>query len=170
MGNPVVFLDVSVGGRAAGRLQIELFADAVPRTAENFRQLCTGELKQHGRAVGYKNAPFHRVLPGFMVQGGDLLRGDGSGSLSIYGDAFPDESFALPHDRAGLLSMANSGPHTNGCQFFITSAPCSHLDGKHVVFGRVVDGLHVVRLIEQVPCAQGRPKLPVLISECGQMY
>lgn len=105
-----------------------------------------------------------------MVQGGDFIRGDGTGSLSIYGDRFEDEGFQLKHTGPGLLSMANSGPNTNGCQFFITCAPCEFLDGKHVVFGRVVEGMSVVRLIEEVPSPQSKPKLPVTILECGQMY
>lgn len=105
-----------------------------------------------------------------MVQGGDFLRGDGSGSVSIYGDRFEDENFSLKHTAPGLLSMANSGPSTNGCQFFITCAPCDFLDGKHVVFGRVIEGMQVVRMIENVPAPQGQPRLEITITECGQMY
>ncbi len=105
-----------------------------------------------------------------MVQGGDFLRGDGSGCVSIYGDSFEDETFQHSHSSPGLLSMANSGPNTNGCQFFITCSPCTHLDGKHVVFGRVVEGMQVVRLVEAMPIVQNKPKLPVTIIECGQMY
>lgn len=167
--NPVVFLDISIGTRAIGRIKIELFADVVPKTAENFRQLCTGEFKSGGVPLGYKGAPFHRVIREFMLQGGDFVRGNGMGTTSIYGDHFNDESFSLKHDAAGLLSMANSGPNSNGCQFFITCAPCDFLDGKHVVFGRVLDGMNVVRLIEETPTIQSKPKLPVTISECGEM-
>jgi peptidyl-prolyl isomerase H (cyclophilin H) len=169
--NPVVFLDVSIGGQIIGRIKIELFADLVPKTAENFRQLCTGEFKRNGLPQGYKNAAFHRIIKDFMIQGGDFMRGDGTGSISIYGDRFADEGFFMNHSGPGLVSMANSGPNTNGSQFFITCAPCDFLDGKHVVFGRVVEGLSVVRKIEETPAGQqNRPKLPVIITECGQMF
>ncbi|KAJ3300162.1 hypothetical protein HK104_003772 [Borealophlyctis nickersoniae] len=149
---------------------MELFKDVVPKTAENFRQLCTGEHKKNGVPQGYKGCQFHRVIKDFMVQGGDFLKGDGSGSFSIYGEPFADENFQLKHSAPGLLSMANSGPNTNGCQFFITCAKCDFLDGKHVVFGRLVDGLLTLRKIENVPTGpNNRPKLPVIISECGEM-
>ncbi|PJF19529.1 Peptidyl-prolyl cis-trans isomerase [Paramicrosporidium saccamoebae] len=166
--NPIVFLDISIGGKTVGRIKIELFADRTPRTAENFRQLCTGEHRRNGLPVGYKGAPFHRVVPQFMVQGGDFVRGDGLGVMSIYGEHFADETMER-HGEAGMVAMANSGPDTNGCQFYITCAPCEFLDGKHVVFGRVIDGMNVVRLIEQVPLVASKPKLPVIISECGEM-
>lgn len=169
--NPVVFLDVSIGGQALGRIKIELFAHLVPKTAENFRQFCTGEFKRNSIPQGYKNATFHRIIKDFMLQGGDFMRGDGTGSISIYGDTFSDEGFPMNHYGPGLVSMANSGPNTNGSQFFITCAPCDFLDGKHVVFGRVVEGLSVVRRIEETPVGQqNRPKLPVVITECGQMF
>lgn len=169
--NPVVFLDISIGGQALGRIKIELFAHLVPKTAENFRQFCTGEFKRNGVPQGYKNTTFHRIIKDFMVQGGDFMRGDGTGSISIYGDKFPDEGFLMNHSGAGLVSMANSGPNSNGSQFFITCAPCDFLDGKHVVFGRVIEGLSVVRRIEETPVGQqNRPKLPVVITECGQMF
>ncbi|XP_046851558.1 peptidyl-prolyl cis-trans isomerase H-like isoform X2 [Xenia sp. Carnegie-2017] len=133
--NPVVFFDISIGGQDVGRMKMELFADVVPKTAENFRQFCTGEYKKDGAPIGFKNATFHRVIKDFMVQGGDFIKGDGTGVSSIYGGvAFSDENFKVKHEKAGLLSMANSGPHTNGCQFFITCAKCDFLDGKHVVF------------------------------------
>ncbi|ORY38524.1 hypothetical protein BCR33DRAFT_682290 [Rhizoclosmatium globosum] len=150
---------------------MELFKDVVPKTAENFRQLCTGEYKRNGVPQGYKNCTFHRIIKDFMVQGGDFLKGDGTGSMSIYGgDTFPDENFTLKHSSAGLLSMANSGPNTNGCQFFITCAQTDFLDGKHVVFGRLVDGLLTLRKIENVPTgANNKPRIPVIISECGEM-
>ena len=170
--NPIVFFDISIGSRAIGRIKFELFADRLPRTAENFRQLCTGEAKLNGQPQGYKGSTFHRVVRDFIIQGGDFVKGDGSGFWSIYdgGLRFPDESFAIGHDGPGLLSMANSGPNTNGCQFFITCCKCDFLDGKHVVFGKVVEGMSVVRLIEEVPVgSQSKPKLPVVISECGQM-
>ncbi|XP_063965133.1 peptidyl-prolyl cis-trans isomerase H-like [Lytechinus pictus] len=168
--NPIVFFDITIGGQDVGRMKMELFADVVPRTAENFRQLCTGEFKKNGMPTGYKGATFHRVIKDFMIQGGDFIKGDGSGSLSIYGANFVDENFKLKHDAPGLLSMANSGPGTNGCQFFVTCAKCDFLDGKHVVFGKVIDGLLVMRKIENVPTgANNRPKIPVLISQCGEM-
>ncbi|KAJ3054413.1 cytochrome P450 monooxygenase 7 [Rhizophlyctis rosea] len=168
--NPIVFFDITIGGQPAGRLKMELFKDVVPKTAENFRQLCTGEYKRNGVPQGYKNCQFHRVIKDFMAQGGDFLQGDGSGALSIYGERFEDENFNLKHSSPGLLSMANSGPNTNGCQFFITCAKCDFLDGKHVVFGRLVDGLLTLRKIENVPTGpNNRPKLPVIIAECGEM-
>lgn len=149
---------------------MELFKDVVPKTAENFRQLCTGEHKRNGVPQGYKGCLFHRVIKDFMVQGGDFIKGDGTGLMSIYGDKFEDENFQLKHSSPGLLSMANSGPNTNGCQFFITCAKCDFLDGKHVVFGRLVDGLLTLRKIENVPTGpNNRPKVPITISECGEM-
>lgn len=168
--NPVVFFDVSIGGQEIGRMKMELFADVAPKTAENFRQFCTGEHRKDGVPQGYKNATFHRVIKDFMIQGGDFLKGDGTGCMSIYGPSFADENFQLKHDAAGLLSMANSGPHTNGCQFFITCAKCDFLDGKHVVFGKVVDGLLVMRKIENVPTGgNNKPRLPVVINLCGEL-
>lgn len=163
-------MDVNIGETPAGRLKMELYSDVVPKTAENFRQLCTGEYRVNSRPQGYKGATFHRVVPNFMCQGGDFLKGDGTGSFSIYGDKFPDENFQVKHTGAGLLSMANSGPNTNGCQFFITTAPCDFLDGKHVVFGKVIDGMLTLRKIENVPTGpNNRPKLAVKITECGEM-
>ncbi|KAI8801236.1 peptidyl-prolyl cis-trans isomerase H [Cladochytrium replicatum] len=168
--NPVVFMDISIGGQPAGRLKMELFADVCPRTAENFRQLCTGEYRKNGVPQGYKNCHFHRVIKDFMVQGGDFLKADGTGSMCIYGDRFEDENFQLKHSGPGLLSMANNGPNSNGCQFFITCQRSEFLDGKHVVFGRLVDGLLTLRKIENVPTgANYRPKLPVIVTECGEM-
>ncbi|KAI0263630.1 cyclophilin-like domain-containing protein [Gloeopeniophorella convolvens] len=168
---PIVFMDVNIGETPAGRLKMELFSDIVPKTAENFRQLCTGEYRVNSRPQGYKGATFHRVVPNFMCQGGDFLKGDGTGSFSIYGDKFPDENFQEKHTGPGLLSMANSGPNTNGCQvFFVTTAPCDFLDGKHVVFGKVIDGMLTLRKIENVPTGpNNRPKLVVKITECGEM-
>jgi peptidyl-prolyl isomerase H (cyclophilin H) len=138
-GNSVVFFDITIAGVGAGRISIELFNDICPKTAENFRQLCTGEFTKNSLPVGYKNSQFHRVIKGFMLQGGDFIKGDGTGRTSIYGDHFADENFSLKHTGPGLLSMANSGPNTNGCQFFLTCAKCDWLDGKHVVFGKVLD-------------------------------
>lgn len=171
--NPVVFVDVTVGGQEIGRMKMELFADVVPKTAENFRQFCTGEYKKDGLPIGFKGATFHRVIKDFMIQGGDFVKGDGKGVCSIYGGngiSFEDENFKLKHDGAGLLSMANSGQNTNGCQFFITCAKSDFLDNKHVVFGKVIDGLLVMRKIENVPVGpSNRPKLPVVVSQCGEM-
>lgn len=169
-GNPIVFFDISIGTQKVGRIKLELFADVCPRTSENFRQLCTGEAKRSKLSVGYKGCTFHRVIQNFVIQGGDFVKGDGRGSYSIYGEHFSDENFKLSHDKAGLLSMANNGPNTNGCQFFITCRACPFLDGKHVVFGRVVEGMDVVRLIEQSPTnAAKKPMHTVTIYECGQM-
>lgn len=169
--NPVMFLDVAINGQLVGRIKIELFVHLVPRTCENFARLCTGEFRRFGGVpLGYKHTPFHLVQRRVLIQGGDIVNGDGSGSVSVYGDTFPDEAFAVSHGGAGLVSMANRGPNSNGCQFFITCGGCEWMDGKNVVFGRVVEGMHVVRLIEDVPAPQGKPKLPVTIVECGQMY
>lgn len=171
-GNPVVFFDISIAGVAAGRVKIELFADVCPRTAENFRQFCTGEHKKNSLSVGFKNCPFHRIIKSFMIQGGDFINADGTGRYSIYGSSFADENFTLRHGGPGFLSMANSGPNTNGCQFFITCAKTDWLDGKHVVFGKVIDeeSLLVVRKIENVPTGAGnKPKLPVTIEQCGEL-
>ncbi|MEW5300591.1 MAG: hypothetical protein WDW36_003509 [Sanguina aurantia] len=148
---------------------MEIFADIVPKTAENFRQMCTGEFRKSGVPVGYKGSSFHRVIKDFMIQGGRLLE-DGTGCVSIYGSRFADENFIGRHTGPGILSMANSGPGSNGCQFFFTCAKTDWLDQKHVVFGRVLgDGLLVMRKIENVMCAaDNRPKLPCLITECGE--
>ena len=170
--NPVVFFDIRIGSTEIGRVLMELYYDLVPRTAENFRQLCTGECKKDGVPLGYKNTSFHRVIKDFMIQGGDFVNGDGTGCTSIYGggSTFDDENFIMKHDGPGILSMANSGKDTNGCQFFVTCAKCDFLDKKHVVFGRVLDGLLVVRKVENVPTgANNRPKIPITIYECGQM-
>lgn len=171
-GNPVVFFDISIAGVPAGKIKMELFADVCPKTCENFRQFCTGEHKKSNLSIGYKNCPFHRVIKGFMLQGGDFENGDGTGRYSIYGSSFADESFALQHTGPGLLSMANSGVNTNGCQFFITCAKADWLDGKHVVFGKVIDedSMLVVRKVENVPVgANSKPKLPVTIEQCGEL-
>ncbi|KAI4376001.1 hypothetical protein MLD38_013803 [Melastoma candidum] len=167
------FLDVSIGGELEGRIVVELFVDVVPKTAENFRALCTGE-KGLGPSTGvplhYKGVRFHRVIRGFMVQGGDTSAGDGTGGESIYGSKFEDENFELRHERKGMLSMANSGPNTNGSQFFITTTRTSHLDGKHVVFGKVIKGMGVVRAIEHVTTdSRDCPTLDVVIADCGEI-
>ncbi|KLO08146.1 hypothetical protein SCHPADRAFT_908855 [Schizopora paradoxa] len=170
--NPIVFFDINIGETSAGRMKMELFANVVPKTAENFRQLCTGEYRKNGRPQGYKGAIFHRI-PNFMCQGGDFINEDGTGVFSIYGGekaSFEDENFEIAHTEPGLLSMANSGPHSNGCQFFITTAKCDFLDKKHVVFGKVVEGMLTLRKIEHVATGpNNRPKLTVKITECGEM-
>eukprot|EP00188_Purpureofilum_apyrenoidigerum_P006400 Plantae.Rhodophyta-Purpureofilum_apyrenoidigerum.ctg99163.p2 GENE.Plantae.Rhodophyta-Purpureofilum_apyrenoidigerum.ctg99163~~Plantae.Rhodophyta-Purpureofilum_apyrenoidigerum.ctg99163.p2 ORF type:complete len:168 (-),score=32.46 Plantae.Rhodophyta-Purpureofilum_apyrenoidigerum.ctg99163:177-626(-) len=149
---------------------MELFADIAPKTAENFRQFCTGETKRDGQPVGYKGVAFHRVIKDFMIQGGDFMNGDGTGKLSIYGAKFDDENFELKHSGPGLLSMANSGPNTNGCQFFITCAVCDWLNNKHVVFGRVVEGLLTIRKVENVPVGpHNKPRLACVVTQCGEM-
>ncbi|KAJ2338227.1 hypothetical protein IWW50_002314 [Coemansia erecta] len=170
MANPVVFFDITIGGKDAGRIKMELFADVVPKTAENFRQLCTGEHRIDGVPQGYKNSPFHRIIPNFMAQGGDYINGTGTGCQSIHGEKFDDENFTLKHTGPGLLSMANSGPNSNGCQFFLTLQETPWLDDKHVVFGKLVDGLLTLRKIENVPTGpNNKPNIPVVISECGEM-
>lgn len=168
--NPIVFFDISIGNTGIGRMKFELFADVVPKTAENFRQFCTGEYRKDGVPIGFKNCSFHRVIKDFMVQGGDFVNSDGTGLQSIYGGPFADENFKMKHTGPGMLSMANSGKDTNGCQFFITCSKCDFLDGKHVVFGKIIDGLLILRKIENVPTGpNNKPKLSVTISECGEM-
>jgi len=171
--NPVVFLDIEAGGHNIGRMHLELFSHIVPKTCENFRQFCTGEHVVNRVPQGYRGSKFHRGDQGFMIQGGDFVKGDGTGRISIYGDRFEDENFVLTHDQPGLLSMANSGVNTNGCQFFITCANTPWLDNKHVVFGKVLNeaAMLVVRMIENAslkPETQ-EPRLPITITNCGQM-
>ena len=174
MANPKVFFDISIGGAPAGRLTFELYADVVPKTAENFRALCTGEKGQgtSGKPLHFKGSGFHRIITQFMCQGGDFTAGNGTGGESIYGMKFADESFkgkAGKHTGFGCLSMANAGPNTNGSQFFICTADTPWLDGKHVVFGRMTDGDALLKQMEACGSKEGKTSKPVVIANSGQL-
>lgn len=165
-----VYFEVEQGGEKLGRIEIGLFGDDLPRTAANFAALALGAFTSatSGRALAYKGSAFHRVIPDFMVQGGDFTAHNGTGGESIYGPSFDDEAFPYKHDARGLLSMANAGPNTNGSQFFVTTVLTPWLDGKHVVFGRVTSGMKVVDAISAVKRLPGdRPAVPVVIAACG---
>ncbi|KNC75863.1 peptidyl-prolyl cis-trans isomerase E [Sphaeroforma arctica JP610] len=162
--NPIVFLDMSVGGKAVGRITIELRKDVVPKTAANFLGLCT-----HSKGYGYRGSTFHRVIPQFMLQGGDFTKHNGTGGKSIYGGKFDDENFTLKHTGPGILSCANSGPNTNASQFFICTEKTDWLDNKHVVFGKVVQGMDVVRKIEAVGSQSGKTTKKVVVEDCGKL-
>ena len=169
MGNPKVFFDITIGGQNAGRVTIELYADKCPKTAENFRALCTGEkgVGKAGKPLHFKGSSFHRVITEFMAQDGDFTAGNGTGGESIYGMKFPDENFTVKHTKRGDLSMANAGPNTNGSQFFITFASTPHLDGKHVVFGEVIEGQHVIEALSSCGSRTGDTTKSPTIRDCG---
>eukprot|EP00039_Didymoeca_costata_P026373 m.15813 g.15813 ORF g.15813 m.15813 type:complete len:354 (+) comp5494_c0_seq2:88-1149(+) len=165
------FFDITIDGVPEGRVVFKLYTETVPKTTENFRALCTGEKgnTSSGVPLHYKGCPFHRVIPSFMLQGGDFTNQNGTGGESIYGEKFEDENFEIKHEKPGLLSMANAGPGTNGSQFFITTVPTPHLDGKHVVFGEVLKGMGLVKLIESYGSQEGTTSKKVVISDCGEL-
>jgi len=167
----VVFFDMNIGGAPAGRITMELFTEDVPKTVENFRCLCTGEkgMGKSGKPLHFKGSAFHRVIPQFMCQGGDFTAGNGTGGESIYGAKFADENFKHKHTGPGVLSMANAGPNTNGSQFFLCTVKTEWLDGKHVVFGKVTEGMDVVKKCEAVGSQSGKTSKPVVIADCGQL-
>ncbi|KAK6946412.1 Cyclophilin-type peptidyl-prolyl cis-trans isomerase domain, partial [Dillenia turbinata] len=167
-----VFMDVDIDGQRIGRMVIGLYGEVVPKTAENFRALCTGEKGKSasGKKLHYKGTPFHRIISGFMIQGGVIVRGDGNGTESIYGGTFPDENFRIKHSHAGVVSMVNSGPDSNGSQFFITTVKASWLDGEHVVFGKVIQGMDTVYAIEGgAGTYSGKPRKKVIIADSGEI-
>ena len=166
-----VYFDIEIDGKAAGRIVFGLFGETVPKTAENFRALCTGEkgVGNSGKQLTYKGSGFHRIIPGFMAQGGDFTSGDGRGGESIYGSRFNDENFKLKHSKPFLLSMANAGPNTNGSQFFITFKETPWLDGRHTVFGEVLEGQDVVNELEKIGSGSGTTSKKAVIVDSGEL-
>ncbi|KAL7581352.1 hypothetical protein ACA910_006108 [Epithemia clementina (nom. ined.)] len=167
-----VYFDVEIAGtQDGGRIVLGLFGDAVPKTVENFRALCTGEKGEgkRGKPLHYKGSIFHRIIPNFMIQGGDFTDFNGRGGESIYGEKFEDENFKLKHEAPFYLSMANAGPNTNGSQFFITTVKTSWLDGRHVVFGKVLEGTDIVKNVEAVGSSSGTPSKKVTVVDSGEL-
>lgn len=165
-----MYFDIEIGGVEEGRIEMELYSESLPKTADNFFTLCTGSKGEvNGIRMTYEGSLFYRVIKGFMIQGGDFTKGDGTGGVSIYGNKFDDEKFLYKHDKKYLLSMANAGPNTNGSQFFITTSTPSHLDGKHVVFGEVIKGTEIVDKIEGLETKGDKPTQDVRIIKCGEL-
>merc|ERR1711920_904442 len=166
-----VYFDITIDGAEAGRIVFGLFGNTVPKTTKNFATLCDGSagVGNAGKPLHFQGSSFHRIIPGFMAQGGDFTAGNGTGGESIYGNKFADENFTLKHTGPGILSMANAGPNTNGSQFFLCTVKTAWLDGKHVVFGSVTGGMDVVKKIEAVGSQSGKTAKPVVIADCGQL-